>query len=64
MYTVGQFSVICGVSIKALHHYDEIRLLKPLHTDSVTGYRYYDYEQIKNGVKKEYLQVSYSQDLL
>ncbi|MBO1581510.1 MerR family transcriptional regulator [Bacillus sp. XF8] len=47
MYTVGQFSTICGVSIKTLHHYDEIHLVKPLQTDSVTGYRYYDYEQIK-----------------
>ncbi|MBY0598496.1 MerR family transcriptional regulator [Bacillus bingmayongensis] len=47
MYTVGQFSTICGVSIKTLHHYDAIHLVKPLHTDSVTGYRYYDYEQIK-----------------
>ncbi|PEE40840.1 MerR family transcriptional regulator [Bacillus pseudomycoides] len=47
MYTVGQFSTICGVSIKALHHYDQIHLLEPVHTDSVTGYRYYDYEQIK-----------------
>ncbi|MGG3522940.1 MerR family transcriptional regulator [Bacillus pseudomycoides] len=47
MYTVGQFSTICGVSIKTLHHYDTIHLVKPLHTDSVTGYRYYDYEQIK-----------------
>ncbi|WIY59465.1 MerR family transcriptional regulator [Bacillus arachidis] len=47
MYTVGQFSTICGVSIKTLHHYDAIHLVKPLHTDSVTGYRYYDYGQIK-----------------
>lgn len=47
MYTVGQFSKICEVSIKTLHHYDEIHLIKPLHTDSVTGYRYYDYDQMK-----------------
>ncbi|WP_459502296.1 MerR family transcriptional regulator [Bacillus sp. C1] len=47
MYTVGQFSTICGVSIKTLHHYDAINLVKPLHTDTVTGYRYYDYDQIK-----------------
>ncbi|PFA15984.1 MerR family transcriptional regulator [Bacillus cereus] len=47
MYTVGQFSAICGVSVKTLHHYDAIHLVTPLHTDAVTGYRYYDYEQIK-----------------
>lgn len=47
MYTVGQFSKICDVSVKALHHYDEIHLVKPLHIDPATGYRYYDYDQIK-----------------
>ncbi|WP_213584042.1 MerR family DNA-binding transcriptional regulator [Paenibacillus sp. J2TS4] len=29
MYSVGQFSRICGMSVKTLHHYDEVGLLKP-----------------------------------
>ncbi|MDR4190980.1 MerR family transcriptional regulator, partial [Bacillus pseudomycoides] len=47
MYTVGQYSTLCVLSIHTFHHYDAIQLIKPLHTDSVTRYTYYDYEQIK-----------------
>lgn len=27
MYTIGEFSKICQVSVKTLHHYDRIGLL-------------------------------------
>lgn len=46
MYTVGQFSKICQVSVKTLHYYDRIGLLPPLAVDAETGYRYYGSEQI------------------
>lgn len=41
MYTVKQLSGLAGVSVRTLHYYDEIGLLKP---SSVGGnsYRYYD----------------------
>lgn len=34
------------VSIKALRHYDEIGLLKPVKVDDSTGYRYYSAAQL------------------
>src|SRR5262245_25299906 len=46
MYTVGEFSRIARVSKRLLRYYDEIGLLKPVHTDKFTGYRYYSAEQM------------------
>ncbi|MFT8347580.1 MerR family transcriptional regulator [Clostridium saccharoperbutylacetonicum] len=46
MYTIGQFSKIGRVSTKTLRYYDEIELLKPMHVDKDTQYRYYSYEQV------------------
>ena len=39
-YTVKQLSKLAGVSIRTLHHYDEIGLLKPGRR-AESGYRYY-----------------------
>ncbi len=47
MYTVGEFSKICQVSVKTLHHYDKIGLLTPFQVDSFNGYRYYTQDQVK-----------------
>jgi DNA-binding transcriptional MerR regulator len=41
MLTIGAFSRMSQVSIKALRFYDEIGLLKPSHVDGENGYRYY-----------------------
>lgn len=38
---IGRFSRLCGLTVKALRHYDEIGLLKPARVDGSTGYRYY-----------------------
>jgi DNA-binding transcriptional MerR regulator len=46
MFTVGEFSQVAQVSKRLLRYYDEIGLLKPLHTDRFTGYRYYSAEQL------------------
>lgn len=43
---IGEFSRICLVSVKTLHHYDKIGLLVPAEVDRFTGYRYYRTEQI------------------
>ncbi len=40
MYTVKQLSELAGVSIRTLHYYDEIGLLKPSSVGE-NGYRYY-----------------------
>lgn len=45
LLTIGQFSRICWLSIKALRLYDEAGLLPPAYVDPVTGYRYYSPEQ-------------------
>ncbi len=39
-YTVKQLSELAGVSIRTLHYYDELGLLKP-ETVGANGYRYY-----------------------
>lgn len=46
MLTIGKMSLACHVSIKTLHHYDRIGLLKPALIDPETGYRYYSVSQI------------------
>ncbi|MBQ1257093.1 MAG: MerR family transcriptional regulator [Clostridia bacterium] len=45
MYTVHEVMKKTGVSIRALHHYDEIGLLKPARVTDA-GYRLYDEEAI------------------
>lgn len=39
--SVKDFSVYSGVSVRTLHYYDEINLLKPDFIDTENGYRYY-----------------------
>ena len=46
MLQIGQFSKVCQVSVKTLHHYDKIGLLAPAVVDRFTGYRYYKTDQI------------------
>lgn len=46
MFTVGEFSRLARVSKRLLRYYDEIGLLKPIHIDKFTGYRYYSAEQM------------------
>jgi len=41
MYTVKQLAEAASVSVRTLHYYDEIDLLKPSHVGE-NGYRYYD----------------------
>ena len=40
--TVKEFANLSGVSVRTLHYYDEIGLLKPSFVDDQTGYRFYD----------------------
>jgi len=44
-YTVSQLATLSGVSVRALHHYDEIGLLKPASV-GLNGYRYYGRDQL------------------
>ena len=45
MLTVKQVATVSGVSIRALHHYDAIGLLRPAHIGR-NGYRYYSREDL------------------
>ncbi|GAA4641330.1 MerR family transcriptional regulator [Gordonia humi] len=40
MWTVGRLADLSGVTVRTLHHYDEIGLLRPTHR-SAAGYRLY-----------------------
>ncbi|NMC53344.1 MAG: MerR family transcriptional regulator, partial [Chloroflexi bacterium] len=46
MIKIGDFSNLAHVTVKTLHHYDQIGLLRPAHIDRFTGYRYYTLEQL------------------
>ncbi|MDD3265269.1 MAG: MerR family transcriptional regulator [Dehalococcoidales bacterium] len=46
-YTVKNLAELAGVSVRTLHYYDEIGLLKPEYRNS-NGYRYYGDEAIVN----------------
>ena len=45
--SIGTFSRVSGLTVKALRHYDEIGLLEPARVDEWTGYRYYGLEQAR-----------------
>ena len=46
MLKIGEFSRLSQVTVKTLHHYDDIGLLKPSDVDHDTGYRYYSLDQL------------------
>ena len=39
---IKEFAELTGVSVRTLHYYDEIGLLKPCFVDEQNGYRIYD----------------------
>lgn len=46
MYGIGTVARLAQVSVRTLHHYDEIGLLVPAEVNPRTGYRYYRPEQL------------------
>lgn len=42
---IGKMAALNHITVQTLRHYDKIDLLKPLHVDEETGYRYYDIKQ-------------------
>lgn len=44
---IGEFSRLCGVTVKTLRHYEKLGLLLPVEVDSFTGYRYYRTSQLQ-----------------
>lgn len=46
LMTIGTFSLLTGLSIPTLRHYDDIGLLRPAEVDARTSYRRYSYAQL------------------
>jgi DNA-binding transcriptional MerR regulator len=46
MLKISEFAQLAQVTVKTLHHYDNIGLLQPAAVDSFTNYRYYTVEQL------------------
>ena len=44
---IGEFSRLCRVTVRALRHYEKIKLLVPEIVDYATGYRYYSIGQMQ-----------------
>lgn len=43
---IKEFAKYTGVSVRTLHYYDEIDLLRPASVDAHTGYRFYNEESL------------------
>lgn len=48
LFRIGEFSKVSGISIKALRHWDDMGLLKPVIVDSESKYRYYRLSQLQD----------------
>ncbi|HEY9089513.1 MAG TPA: helix-turn-helix domain-containing protein, partial [Anaerolineaceae bacterium] len=46
MLKIGDFSKLARVTVKTLHHYELMGLLRPVWIDRGSGYRYYALEQL------------------
>jgi DNA-binding transcriptional MerR regulator len=46
MFGIGAFARVAQVSVRTLHHYDDIGLLPPARVDPQTGYRWYRADQL------------------
>jgi DNA-binding transcriptional MerR regulator len=47
LFTIGEMVKLFDINIRTLRYYDEIGLLKPEYTDTVTQYRYYSTKQFE-----------------
>jgi PPM family protein phosphatase len=47
LLTIGAFARAAGLSPKALRLYDELGLLPPAQVDPLSGYRFYEPEQLE-----------------
>lgn len=46
MFKIGEFSQLAQVTVRTLHHYDQVKLLRPAFIDPDNEYRYYTLEQL------------------
>jgi effector-binding domain-containing protein len=61
MFSIGEFSIITGLSIKALRLYHQKEILIPHVIDASTGYRYYNHHNVETArVIKELRNMEFS----
>ena len=46
LLSIGDFSRMTFLTVKALRHYHDVGLLAPIHVGQGTGYRYYSLDQV------------------
>jgi effector-binding domain-containing protein len=46
LFSIGRFSQLSGLTVRAVRHYGELGLLQPAWVDDETGYRYYARRQL------------------
>lgn len=56
LFSIGEVSKICGVSVQTLRFYSSIDLIAPAWIDSSTGYRYYTQNHLQLIDRVKYLQ--------
>ena len=56
LFTIGEMAKLFGINAKTLRYYDEIGLIRPEHTDPMTGYRYYSTGQFERLNTIKYLE--------
>ena len=44
---IGELAAMAGISVKAMHVYEEKNVIKPVYVHEFTGYRYYEADQLK-----------------
>jgi DNA-binding transcriptional MerR regulator len=47
VFGIGAFARVAQVSVRTLHHYDDVGLLRPAQVDPQTGYRWYRADQLQ-----------------
>jgi len=55
LFSIGEFSKVVGLTVKALRFYHEQGILTPVVVDPQTGYRYYDPRQVETARVISYL---------
>ncbi|MCR5251537.1 MAG: MerR family transcriptional regulator [Lachnospiraceae bacterium] len=43
---IGELAAMAGISVKAMHVYEEKNIIRPVEVDPATGYRYYRADQL------------------
>ena len=51
MFTIGEFAQLTEITVKALHHYDEVGALRPAEIDPTTRYRRYSASQLRPALR-------------